>query len=585
VFLVQGTLSKENGEREETGLERIQRTILPQSRWLALLALGVVFLLMVPWLQRDFWLTQTPGQTSIYRGNQWTDLGWTFAVETGLCIAVILAGAAIGGVGGADRMAERIVLHIGKRPNWWTAITVGAAIVLPLLAAVFILDRFPNSGDEFSYLFEARTLARFRLWEAPPALGTDLIPFRTWIFGSKWISQYPPGWPMVLSAGLLLGLPAWIINAVLGGGSVVAMTALCRRVGDRSATIVAVALFTLTPFYVMNAASYFPHVLSSLLILLFCLCLLPDGEKMRGHKLVAAGATVGLLAMTRYFDVLPLLPPSFFWLVMQRPATWPRMIGLLTAGFIPFLVLLVIYQDLITGSPFHSTYSAIDTPDTNLSLDLAQTMIGAIASVLRLAELGLWASPILLIGYCGCLLLKLKDRKLAYYDLIFPSFVLAYVAFADMGGNRYGPRYYFDAFPLLMVTIVSALPSVTARLDRLKNRAILPLASMACLLYLLGTWPLVLTGFRTAVSSREEPFRLATQAVTGNAIVIQDTSSALGLNPSDLVRNPPSMDAAVLYARPGTDIGAIRQAFPERSIWRYSRPDKTQPGELVRVTP
>jgi hypothetical protein len=61
------------------------------------------------------------------------------------------------------------------------------------------------------------------------------------------MDQYPPEWPMVLSTGLL-GLPAWIINAILGGGSVAVMSALCRRVGDHSATIVAVALFTLTQF-------------------------------------------------------------------------------------------------------------------------------------------------------------------------------------------------------------------------------------------------------------------------------------------------------------------------------------------------
>jgi len=203
----------------------------------------------------------------------------------------------------------------------------------------------------------------------------------------------------------------------------------------------------------------------------------------------------------------------------------------------------------------------------------------------RMAELALWTSPILLIAYSGCLLLKFKDRKLAYYDLIFPSFVLAYVTFAAEGGNRYDPRYYFDAYPLLTVTIVSALPSVTARLDRSIGRAMLPLASIACLLYLLGTWPLVLIGFRREVLSREEPFRLAAQAMLANAIVIQDTKSGLGLNKWDLVRNPPSMDAVVLYARSGADVGALRKAFPKRSIWRYSRPDLTRPGQLVRVTP
>src|SRR5262249_54794834 len=203
----------------------------------------------------------------------------------------------------------------------------------------------------------------------------------------------------------------------------------------------------------------------------------------------------------------------------------------------------------------------------------------------RIAELVLWTSPILVIAYAGCLLLKFKDRKLAYYDLIFPGFVLAYISFDDLGGNRYGPRYYFDAFPLLIVTIVSAIPSVRARLDRPIGRAIVPIASITCLLYLLGTWPLVMSGFRREVWSREEPFRLVAQAKLKNAVVIQDTESGLGLSPEDLVRNPPSMDAAVVYARSGTDIDALRRAFPERSIWRYSRPDPTQPGQLVRVTP
>ena len=560
-----------------------QRRMFLQSRWLALLALGFVLLLIVPWLQRGFWLTQCPGQIGGSCVDPWADP--TLLVEAGLCIGVVLIGAAISSVGGPDRITKWIASYIEEQTNWWTAGIVFAAMLLPLSVAYFVLDRFPNSGDEYSYLFEARTLAGFRLWEAPPVLGTDLIPFRTWIFGSKWISQYPPGWPMVLSTGLLLGLPAWMMNAVLGGASVAALAALCRRVGDQSATVVAVALFTLTPFYVMNAASYFPHIFSSLLILLLCLCLLPDGEIVRGHKLVSAGAIVGWLAMTRYFDVLPLLPSLLLWLVMQRPTAWPRIIGLVAAGFIPFLVLLMIYQDLITGSPFRSTYSVINNPEIFVSLGPSQIKDGAIVTAGRVTELALWTSPILLIAYCGCVLFKLKDRKLAYYDLIFPSFVLAYLALADFGGNGYGPRYYFDAFPLMMVTIVSALPSVTARLDRPRDRAMPPLAFIACLLYLFGTWPLVLTGFRLQVFSRQEPFRLATQAVTGNAIVIQETPSALGLDPSDLVRNPPSMDAAVLYARSGTDIGALRKAFPERSIWRYSRRDPTQPGQLVQLTP
>jgi len=565
-----------------------QRRMLSQSRWRALLALGFVFLLIVPWLQWTFWLTPCPGRISGDCAGAWDDLRWTFAIETALCAAFILAAAAMSFVGELDRITGKIVSWIGQRTNLCISVTVVAAMLLPLAVAYFVLDRFPNSGDEFCYLFQARAFAGLRLWEAPPILGTDLIPFRTYIFESKWVSQSPPAWPMVLSSGLLLGIPPWMVNALLGGGIVVLLAAFCRRVGNPSAAVVAAAVFTLTPFYVMSAASYFPHVFSSLLILSFCLCLLPDGEIPRGHKLVSAGAIVGLLAMTRYYDVLPLIPATLLWLTRQRRSAWPRLIGLLAAGFIPLLLLMMVYHYLITGSPFRTAYYVINTPEVSeifVGLDPLRIFNGVVVTAGRLVELALWTSPVLLIVYCCCLVLKFKDRKLAYYDLIFPAFVLAYVVYADFGGNRYGPRFYFDAFPLMMVTIVSALPSITARLERPMDRAMLPLASIACVLYLVGTWPLVLTAFQLQVFSRQEPYRLVQQAVTGKATVILDTTSAIGLHEWDLMRNPPSMDAAVLYARSGTDIGALRQAFPERSIWRYSRRDPTQPGQLIRVTP
>jgi hypothetical protein len=557
-------------ERKET----VQR-----YRWFGLLALGFVLLLLVPWLQRAFWLKDPPGRMEYWWGLWLWGLRLPFT-ETALCIGIVLLGTAVGCVGEINRIAEKIASEIERRTIWLTAITFFAAVLFPLLAAWFVLDRFPNSGDEFSYLFQAETLARFRLWEQPPVLGTDLIPYHTWIFGSKWVGQYPPGWPIVLALGLLVGLPTWMMNAVVGGSSIVAITALCKRLGDRSTTVIAVALYTLTPFYVMNAASYFSHVFSSLLILILCLCLPPDGKESRAQNLIAAGAIIGLLAMTRYFSGLPLLPALLFWLVTQRPATWPRVIGWMAVGCIPFLFLLMIYQDAITGSPFRSTYFVINTPELFPSLEPSIIKVGTRLILAHMAELVLWASPILVIVYAGCLLLKFKERKLAYYDLIFPSFVLAYTIYAAQGANRYGPRYYFDAFPLLIVTIVSAIPSVKAKLDGPIGRAILPIASIACLLYLLGTWPLVLSGFRREVWSREEPFRLVAQGMLRNAVVILDAPSGPGLDRSDLVRNPPSMDAAVLYARSSTDIGALRNFFPERSIWRYSRPDPTRSGQL-----
>jgi hypothetical protein len=565
-----------------------QKRMSSRSRRLALLALGFVFLLVVPWTQRAFWLSPCPGQISGDCAGPWEDLRWTLTIEMALCIAFILAAAAISFADELERITGRIASWIGQRTNLCISVTALVATLLPLAAAYFVLDRFLNSGDEDGYLFQANAFAALRLWEAPPILGTDMIPFRTYLFENKWISQSPPSWPMVLATGLWLGIPAWMMNALLGGGSVVALAAFCRRVANPSAAVVAAALFALTPFYVMNAASYFPHILASLLILLFCLCLLPDGDIPQGYRLVAAGAIIGLVGATRYYSVLPLIPATLLWLTRQRRSAWPRLVGLLAAGLIPVLLLMMTYHYLITGSPFHTAYYVINTPEVSsifVGFDPLHILYGFALTGGRLIELALWTSPVLLILYGFCLVLKFRDRKLAFYDLIFPGFVLAYVIYADFGGNRYGPRFYFDGFPLMFVTIVSALPSITARLERPIDRAMLPLAPIACLLYLVSIWPLVLTGFKDQVFSREEPARLVQQAVTGKAVIIHDTSAHLGFHPWDLVRNPPSMDADVLHVRVGTDVSALRKAFPDRAIWRYSRLHADQPGKLTPVTP
>src|SRR5262249_8695864 len=130
-----------------------QTEMFRRYRWLGLLALGIVLLFLVPWLQRAFWLTpcfaprpdgvwQCPGRVVF----GWIGLRWPLPVEAGLCIGVVLLGAAICCVGEADRIIERIASYIKRRANWLTAFTVVAALLLPMSVAWFVLDRFPNSG-------------------------------------------------------------------------------------------------------------------------------------------------------------------------------------------------------------------------------------------------------------------------------------------------------------------------------------------------------------------------------------------------------------------------------------------------------
>jgi hypothetical protein len=266
-----------------------------------------------------------------------------------------------------------------------------------------------------------------------------------------------------------------------------------------------------------------------------------------------------------------LLPALAYWMFVENRSGRVRIFAVMALAGLPFLAWLMAYQYWITGNPLHNTYSLITADDVFLSFEPNDVLQGAQLTLYRLAELSVWGSPLLVPAYLLCLVSKIRSRSLHFYDLIFPCFVLGYVFFADLGGNRYGPRYYFDAFPLMLVTIVSAVPQVTSWAEGAARRALVTGALTISGVYLLTALPFAVKDYHAQVVAREEPYRLAAARGLDNAIVILETSSGRGLLQSDLARNEPDLHAPVLYARPETPIPELRKRFPDRSIWMYTK--------------
>jgi hypothetical protein len=457
-----------------------------------------------------------------------------------------------------------------KRGPAVVLLVLGAAVI-PTVIAYGVLDRFQNSGDEYAYFFQAEQFAKGHLWAKAPPLGDSFVPFRTWVIGDKWLSQYPPGWPLVLAMAMVAGIPAWTVNAVLGAGGVASLLSPLWQFKNHALLFVVVALYLCTTFYLLNAASFFSHMLPALLILLVCLCCLWYQREHRTVALLACGALLGLIGLTRYFSLILLFPALAYWMFVENRSGRVRMIALVTLAGLPFLAWLMAYQYWITGNPLHNTYSLITADDAHLSFEPDDVLEGAQLTVYRFAELSVWGSPLLLPAYVVCLVSKIRHRSFAFYDLIFPGFVLGYVFFADLGGNRYGPRYYFDAFPLMLATIVSAAPRVTSRVPGATRRALAMSALATSGVYLLTALPFAVKDYHAQVVTREEPYRLAAAHGLANAIVILETSSGRGLLQSDLARNEPDLHAPVLYARPEVPIPELRRRFPDRSIWMYTK--------------
>jgi hypothetical protein len=91
----------------------------------------------------------------------------------------------------------------------WPAILIGGAFVLSL-AVVADLRAFPNSGDEYSYIFAAQTFLSGRLWNPLPPLPDFFSIRQIFELDGKWVSQHPASARRgaATRTAVLAGLPA-----------------------------------------------------------------------------------------------------------------------------------------------------------------------------------------------------------------------------------------------------------------------------------------------------------------------------------------------------------------------------------------
>src|SRR5262249_6110258 len=163
--------------------------------------------------------------------------------------------------------------------------------------------------------------------------------------------------------------------------------------------------------------------------------------------------------------------------------------------------------------------------------------------------------------------------RIAFYDLIFPILVVSYLFYADNGGgNRYGPLYYFDDYPFLVVIVVSA---VAGRI-RDQRRVLFLVGVLGALtvsvLVGIGAYAAVAYQFHRIVNQRMELFDLVADANLSNAIVIIGslTGSAypMWMSSGDLTRNGIDLSGSVLYANDIRDkTCALARAFPGRALY------------------
>jgi hypothetical protein len=449
-----------------------------------------------------------------------------------------------------DRLARVYarVVAVADAAHQRRAIVAAAGAPLFTLLTIalnrWVLLDFPNSGDEYNYLYEAQTFAAGRLWNAPPS-PPDLFAMNYIVQESDRVfSSFPFGWPLLLAVALRAGLPTWSINPLLGTLTLGLVWWLGARLYSGRVGVLAAALVGVSPFFLFNAASLFSHT--------FCGALLVGAASVasRDDRRAAwvpwlVGFLIGWAVVARYLTGVICGVPIVLWLL--RPgAPRVRTLALVALGGLPWVGALAAYNAAMTGSALRLT-----TTPLTVSLWFRDGWLLRSADILstHLLRHLLWTPAVLVPAYVLYLRTAPRELRRGPLDWMLAITVAVLYFYVERGGNQYGPRFHYEAF-LFMVVFVAA--SVFRARD-LASASPADRRVFGLLLVSVLAMPVTVAVHavieRQVIVERMDPFTQAERAGLRDALVLMGdrVGSRRSIAPADLTRNGIDYNGSVLY--------------------------------------
>jgi hypothetical protein len=466
--------------------------------------------------------------------------------------------------------SERLSTGLLEARAWHSLGAVLAVnLALVLFTNQYTLRNFPNSGDEYAYLVSATLFSEGKLSVASPE---PAAPFSLnhVLNDGRFYGKYPPGWPALLSLGVLFGLP-WLVNPCLGALTLY----LIHRIGRENFSLrganAAVYVTLGNPFFVFNTASYFSHA-SCLCFLALAVLFLFRGVQASSPAAdqIGLGLAAGMAFSIRPYTAVAFLLPLALWYATSkdRSETWPswtRKQALALGGFLlPFLFFLG-YNKLQTGSPWVQPFNRYDPKEMETLSVLGHDWRPAWRLLLeRIGELMIWVP--LSLAFIPLYFLGKETRwnpKGPLLAVASLTLLVAYFFYSFHGGIRYGPRYIYEASLGLIVISGAALSQLRSW----------PLHVLAAVLLMNGGlfWSATRHHHRQVRETMAVYDRVREKGITRGVVFLKTGGGIMG--PEDLARNGIHFsDQPVLYVRDLGDASnlSVLENFPGRPAYTYA---------------
>lgn len=487
------------------------------------------------------------------------------------------------------RILEVIYVRVTAAADWCVAhmrlvLLVGVPLMTIAIAAIgqVILQDFPNSGDEYAYVYQAATFAEGRLWNVAFPVADAFSLAYVVADGEREYSSFPLGWPLMLAMAVAAQVPIWLVNPLLGTTTLLLVAYLGTRLHDARVGVAAAGLVAVSGFFLFNAASYFSHVFCSVL-LLAAACLAVSPRRLAWWVPLAIGFLFGWAVLARYYTAVICAIPIVL-LLCRQGAPVVRTLVLIALGGVPWIVVLGAYNLALNGSPWQLT-----TLDTTMGLWFAPKFAQRGADILstQMLRFVLWTPPLLLFVYIFYLARGDRALRRGAIDWMPVIMAAALYCYIERGGNQYGPRFYYETFPFLAIFTAAHLFRERTFLDKApRDRRAFALVAASVVVMPIS---FMVHGIieQRVISERLGVYKAVAAAGLTQAVVLirGRVGTQRSIGPLDLTRNGIAHDGGVLYGLDIDDVANCRLAsvYPERPLYLYEWDRAARDGTLSRI--
>jgi hypothetical protein len=437
-------------------------------------------------------------------------------------------------------------------------LVVGLPAVTTALAVIHfvILRGFPNSGDEYAYLYEAWTFAAGRLWNRVPTFD-EAFRLNYIVFDSgRAFSSFPIGWPLALAGAAAIRVPLWLVNPALGAATIGLVAWLGARLYDARAGVVAALIVLVSPFFLFTGASYFSHTFCGVLVLGAAI-LASRQDRSPAWVPMSIGFLIGWAVLARYLTGAVCGFAVVGWLLRPEPGgrmragRTLRQLALVALGGLPWVGALAWYNHAMTGNALQITTLPLTR---SLWFRPGWWYRGADFISTHLVRHVSWTPPLLAGIYVYLLAAAPRHLRRGMLTWMPILMVAALYPYVERGGNQYGPRFHYEVFPFMAIFVAAGIvratgPGAKPGAERWTFAALAASVAVLPISFVAHT-----TIERRVIEERMDPYKAAGEAGLRDTVVLMAdrVGTERSIAAEDLTRNGIDYSGSILY---GLDLG------------------------------